>query len=591
MQEEDQEQEHPVRNLVLSVCDLKQHGDIPSARCGAQTVTMSTRMYLHGGCDEKQAYGDLHLLEIEQMKWTELQPEGRPPAPRWGHTVEGHDTDLVVFGGLVAEGGQAALLEDAAPGAPQAPPFAIGLTWGHTGAPDNSLHMLKTTTVTWQTPNCSGTPPPPRFCHSACVVNDLYVIFGGSASTDFSKPLADLHWLDLRSMQWANPNCSGEAPSPRFAHKMITGPDDNLFVFGGTASATCGEVHPGVLHAFKLSTSTWSTVNVQGTPPLERSFHSFDLIGKWGFAFAGSTSTSISDLYILDVPNMRWARPLYEGQVNVRSHASSVLHDKLIVFGGVRDKVTQVSKKGPPEVEPRISKKLFFLNVLEVKGGVAEGDFKFKLVTVGDSGVGKSCLLTRFVQDYYSDFHVSTIGVDFKTVVTMVKGRLVKLQLWDTAGQERFSVVTGNYYRNSDGFIFVYDATNRASFDHVQQWLEQVQQHHECGPTTIKILVGNKTDMLNELVVTEEEGRAKAEAIGAFFIATSAKTAANVDMAFLTAAQNLVETRRRQKQQPKPTGSEGGGLTRLGAGGPGGSGGADRGKCACGGGTGRPGGR
>merc|ERR1719476_41040 len=185
------------------------------------------------------------------------------------------------------------------------------------------------------------------------------------------------------------------------------------------------------------------------------------------------------------------------------------------------------TKNSPPVPEPRISKKLFFLNVLEVKSGGAEGggDFKFKLVTVGDSGVGKSCLLTRFVQDFYSDFHVSTIGVDFKTVVTMVKGRLVKLQLWDTAGQERFSVVTGNYYRNSDGFIFVYDATNRASFDHVNQWLEQVQEHHECGPTTIKVLVANKSDMTNQLQVTEEEGRAKAESMGAIFIAASAKTA------------------------------------------------------------------
>eukprot|EP00439_Symbiodinium_sp_Y106_P035765 s1201_g4.t1 len=84
--EDDQENEHPVRNLVLSVCDLKQHGDIPTARCAAQTayalakpgpsVTMNTRMYLHGGCDDKKAYGNLHLLEIEQMKWTELQCEG-----------------------------------------------------------------------------------------------------------------------------------------------------------------------------------------------------------------------------------------------------------------------------------------------------------------------------------------------------------------------------------------------------------------------------------------------------------------------------------------------------------------------------------
>mmetsp|Transcript_19340 Transcript_19340/g.44003 ORF Transcript_19340/g.44003 Transcript_19340/m.44003 type:complete len:588 (-) Transcript_19340:50-1813(-) len=580
--EDEQEHDHPVRNLVLSVCDLKQHGDQPSSRCGSQTVTMATRMYLHGGCDEKQVFGDLHLLEIEQMKWTELQTEGRAPAPRWGHTMEGYDTDLVLFGGLVAE--EQGLLPDEASRAIQPPPFAGSLSWSHAGAPDNSLFTLQTSTLTWQAANSVGTPPSPRFYHSACVSNDLYVVFGGCGAGDFSKPLDDLHWLDLRSMQWTSPSCSGEAPSPRFAHKMIQGPDDTLLVFGGSTGAA--EVNPGVLHCFKLGTSSWSTVQVSGTPPLERSFHTFDLIGKWGFAFAGQTSTNLSDLYILDVPNNRWARPLYDGQVNVRAHASSVLHDKLIVFGGVRDKVTQPSKKGPPEVEPRISKKLFFLNVLEVRGGVAEGDFKFKLVTVGDSGVGKSCLLTRFVQDYYSDFHVSTIGVDFKTVITMVKGRLVKLQLWDTAGQERFSVVTGNYYRNSDGFIFVYDATNRASFDHVEQWLGQVQQHHECGPTTIKILVGNKTDMTNELVVSEEEGRAKAEQMGALFIATSAKTAANVDMAFLSAAQNLVETRRKQKLQPKniapgPTPSG----TTVGRLGPS-SGQGDRAKCCQGGGGG-----
>jgi Ras-related protein Rab-1A len=578
--EEDQEHEHPVRNLVLSVCDLKQHGDIPAARCGAQTVTMATRMYLHGGCDEKKAFGDLHLLEIEQMKWTELVTEGRAPPPRWGHTVEGHDTDLVLFGGMTSEGqGADGLLGDGGAAGPQPPPFAAGLKWDHVGVPDNGLFKLQTQSLQWEAPGCVGQPPSPRFCHSACVTNDLYIVFGGCGSADYSRPLNDLHWLDLRSMQWTSPSCAGEPPSARFAHKMIHGGDNTLLLFGGSSSATEAEATPGVLYSFELSTSTWSTTQVSGTPPLERSFHSFDLIGKWGFAFAGSTTNGISDLYILDAAGQRWARPLYEGQVNVRAHASSVLHDKLIVFGGVRDKITP-SKRGPPDVEPRVSKKLFFLNVLEVKGGVAEGDFKFKLVTVGDSGVGKSCLLTRFVQDFYSDFHVSTIGVDFKTVITMVKGRLVKLQLWDTAGQERFSVVTGNYYRNSDGFIFVYDATSRASFDHVEQWLGQVQQHHECGPTTIKILIGNKIDMTNELQVTEEEGRAKAEQMGAFFIGTSAKTAANVDMAFLTAAQNLVETRRKQKQQPKQSVPlSGGPPPRLGAPAP-----SDRGKCACGGG-------
>lgn len=546
--EDEGEQDHPTRNLVLSVCDLKQHGDIPSSRCGAQTVTMATRMYLHGGCDEKSVYGDLHLLEIELMKWTQLDSQGAPPA-RWGHTIGGYNADLVLFGGLVA--GEQALLSDGGASGPVVPPFATGLGWSHVGVPDSSTYMLNTSSLTWQKSNCSGSAPAPRFFHGGVVANDIYVVFGGCLSADYSKPVNDIHLLDLRGMSWSCPSASGEAPSARFSPKMIVGPDDQVFVFGGTATTSMPSATAGTLYSFKLDTAVWSKVEVAGTPPLERNFHTFDMIGKWGFVFSGTTCNGISDLYILDVPNMRWAKPLYEGQVNVRAHASSVLHDKLIVFGGVRDKTSEADGNKKADREPRISKKLFFLNVLEVKGGVAEGDFKFKLVTVGDSGVGKSCLLTRFVQDYYSDFHVSTIGVDFKTVITMVKGRLVKLQLWDTAGQERFSVVTGNYYRNSDGFIFVYDATSRSSFDHVEQWLGQVQQHHECGPNTIKILVANKSDMTNEICVTEAEGQAKATAIGAYFVATSAKTAANVDMAFLTAAQNLVETRRKQKQQPK----------------------------------------
>lgn len=551
--DDEQEQDHPTRNLVLSVCDLKQHGDVPNARCGAQTVTMATRMYLHGGCDEKSAYGDLHLLEIELMKWTQLNTEGRAPSPRWGHTVAGYNQDLVLFGGMVSE--EQALLSDSSGGS-TVPPFAVGMSWGHSGTPDNSVFKLNTSSLEWTMPDLSGAPPPsPRFYHGGLVVNDVYVIFGGSGAADFSKPTNDIHLLDLRSMAWSSPTVSGEVPPERFSAKMIAGPDDSVFVFGGTSTTSTPDATPGTLYSFAIGTGVWSKVQVSGTPPLERHFHTFDFIGKWGFVFSGITCNGISDLYILDVPNMRWARPLYEGQVNVRAHASSVLHDKLIVFGGVRDRksesggTTSSSKSAPTDI--RISKKLFFLNVLEVKGGVGEGDFKFKLVTVGDSGVGKSCLLTRFVQDFYSDFHVSTIGVDFKTVITMVKGRLVKLQLWDTAGQERFSVVTGNYYRNSDGFIFVYDATSRASFDHVEQWLGQVQQHHECGANTIKILVANKSDLTDEVVVSEAEGQAKATQMGAFFVSTSAKTASNVDMAFLTAAQNLVETRRKQKQQPK----------------------------------------
>merc|ERR1712107_362469 len=106
----------------------------------------------------------------------------------------------------------------------------------------------------------------------------------------------------------------------------------------------------------------------------------------------------------------------------------------------------------------------------------------------------------------------------------------------------------------------------------------QVKLHHECGPSTMKILVANKMDMVGELAVSEEEGRAKAESLGAFFVGTSAKTAANVDMAFLTAAQSLVETRRKQKQEPTGINLGAQGAPRLGPQRP-----SAKGKCCAGG--------
>jgi len=130
---------------------------------------------------------------------------------------------------------------------------------------------------------------------------------------------------------------------------------------------------------------------------------------------------------------------------------------------------------------------------------------------------------------------------------------------WDTAGQERFSVVTGNYYRNADGFVLVYDATSRESFDHVDQWLNQIQEHHDCGPSTVKLLVGNKYDLKDQIQVSEEEAKACADRIGAIFVNTSAKTASNVDNAFLSAAAKLVDLRRKNAVQTKSLQLSGGG--------------------------------
>lgn len=101
-------------------------------------------------------------------------------------------------------------------------------------------------------------------------------------------------------------------------------------------------------------------------------------------------------------------------------------------------------------------------------------DYLFKLVLIGDSGVGKSCLLLRFADDNFTDSYISTIGVDFRFRTITIDDKIVKLQIWDTAGQERFRTITSAYYRGADGIIMVYDVTSSESFDHVEEWLSEV---------------------------------------------------------------------------------------------------------------------
>ena len=99
----------------------------------------------------------------------------------------------------------------------------------------------------------------------------------------------------------------------------------------------------------------------------------------------------------------------------------------------------------------------------------SEYDYLFKLLLIGDSGVGKSCLLLRFADDTYTESYISTIGVDFKIRTIQLDGKTIKLQIWDTAGQERFRTITSSYYRGAHGIIVVYDTTDSDSFEHVRR--------------------------------------------------------------------------------------------------------------------------
>jgi Ras-related protein Rab-1A len=131
-----------------------------------------------------------------------------------------------------------------------------------------------------------------------------------------------------------------------------------------------------------------------------------------------------------------------------------------------------------------------------------EYDFLFKLVLIGDSGVGKSCMLLRMADDSFTESYISTIGVDFRFRTVKVANKTVKLQIWDTAGQERFRTITSAYYRGADGIIMVYDVSNQESFDHVSDWLSEIERY--APQESCILLAGNKCDRIDKVIPKEK---------------------------------------------------------------------------------------
>ncbi|XP_008046200.1 ras-related protein Rab-1B [Carlito syrichta] len=165
------------------------------------------------------------------------------------------------------------------------------------------------------------------------------------------------------------------------------------------------------------------------------------------------------------------------------------------------------------------------------------GDYLFKLLLIGDSGVGKSCLLLRFADDTYTESYISTIGVDFKIRTIELDGKTIKLQIWDTAGQERFRTITSSYYRGAHGIIVVYDVTDQESYANVKQWLQEIDRY--ASENVNKLLVGNKSDLTTKKVVDNTTAKEFADSLGIPFLETSAKNATNVEQAFMTMAAEI----------------------------------------------------
>jgi len=163
--------------------------------------------------------------------------------------------------------------------------------------------------------------------------------------------------------------------------------------------------------------------------------------------------------------------------------------------------------------------------------------YLFKYIIVGDTAVGKSCMLLQFTDKRFQPIHDLTIGVEFGSRTVTIENNPVKLQIWDTAGQEKFRSITRSYYRGTTGALLVYDITRRDTFEHLAEWLEDCRKYSNSNITIM--LVGNKADLEEKRVVSKEEGENFAKLHNLLFLEVSAKSNLNVDDAFIKTAENI----------------------------------------------------
>ena len=163
----------------------------------------------------------------------------------------------------------------------------------------------------------------------------------------------------------------------------------------------------------------------------------------------------------------------------------------------------------------------------------------FKLILIGNSGVGKSCILQRYMKHTFEESYKCTIGVDFLMKSIVINGQTVKLQLWDTAGQEKYKSMVSSYYRGANVALIVFDITNHQSFDSLPMWIENFYKN---GPEQKNIiLIGNKKDLADLRQVTQQEAEAFSETNNMMYFETSAKEGDNIEYIFNYAAEKLLE--------------------------------------------------
>ncbi|CCI40920.1 unnamed protein product [Albugo candida] len=168
-------------------------------------------------------------------------------------------------------------------------------------------------------------------------------------------------------------------------------------------------------------------------------------------------------------------------------------------------------------------------------------DHLFKILLIGDAGVGKSSMLLRFTDDKFDGNLQSTIGVDFKVKMMQVDSSRIKVTIWDTAGQERFRTLTSSYYRGAQGIVLVYDVSRRETFESLDTWLREIEIYSPAGGRdVVKLLVGNKVDK-QERSISRKEAEDWARNKGMLFLESSAKTRIGILQVFDEVVQKILE--------------------------------------------------
>ena len=170
---------------------------------------------------------------------------------------------------------------------------------------------------------------------------------------------------------------------------------------------------------------------------------------------------------------------------------------------------------------------------------IEEYEMMVKVILIGDSGVGKTNIMSKFLKDQFMEESKATIGVEFGSKLFNHEGHKIKAQIWDTAGQEKYKAITGAYYKGSKGALVVYDITQKKTFENIEKWVNDLKAAGD--PKITIILIGNKNDLDDKRQVSKDQGEEKARSFGCAFLETSAYSGDNIDKAFNYMVKEIYE--------------------------------------------------